>query len=110
MPLQENAMPQMKEERQEPPPAARGNTETAQGETRSPIPRPREPHERDESADSQGADASEIRRMGEIAHGSAERGEQDTTRGAELDDTYHRMREGADPAPIDKRNQNQKPG
>jgi hypothetical protein len=101
-------MPQMKEERHDPPPASRGNTERAQGETQSP--KARLPNERDESADSQGADASEIRRMGDIAHGSAERGEQDTTRGAELDATYHKMREDADPAPIDKRNQNQRPG
>ena len=101
-------MPQMKEERQNPPPAARGTTETAQGETQSP--KAREPFERDESADSQGADASEIRRMGEIAHGAAEAGQKDTSKAPEMDATYREMRKDADPAPIDKRNQNQRPG
>lgn len=101
-------MPQMKEERQNPPPASRGNTETAQGETQSP--KAREPFERDESADSQGSDSSEIRRMGEIAHASAERGEKDTTRGNELDATYHELRKGADPAPVDERNKTRRPG
>ena len=46
-------MPQMKETRQHPPPPSRGNTEVAQGENQAP--KAREPHERDESADSQKA-------------------------------------------------------
>lgn len=101
-------MPQMKEERQHPPPASGGTTEIAQGETQVPKPKPREPYERDESADSQAADASEIRRMGELAHGAAESGQEDTSKAPEMDATYHEMRKGADPAPIDKRNQNQR--
>lgn len=96
-------MPQMKEPRHDPPPPRRGNTESAQGETQSP--KAREPFERDESADSQSADAESIKRMGEIAHASAESGQRDTTRGAELDQTYHRLRESAEPAPQDKVNQ-----
>lgn len=100
-------MPQMKEERHDPPPPTRGNTETAQGSGRAP--KARQPNEHDESADSQAADAPNIRRMGEVAHASKERGEQDTTRGAELDATYQKVRAGADPAPVDKRNQNQRP-
>ena len=101
-------MPQMKEERQNPPPASRGNTETAQGGTQAP--KAREPFERDESADSQGADAPEIRRIGEIAHDAEAAGQEDTSKAREMDATYHEMRKDADPAPIDKRNQNQRPG
>ena len=48
--------------------------------------------------------------MGEIAHDAQRKGEQDTTKGAELDATYHRMRETAEPAPQDKVNRNQREG
>ena len=96
-------MPQMKETRQPPPPPSRGNTEVAQGENQAP--KAREPHERDESADSQKADAESIRRMGALAHESQAAGQRDTTKGVEMDQTYHRMRETAEPAPQDKVNQ-----
>jgi len=79
-----------------------GDTVTAQGENQAP--KARAPHERDESVDSQSADSERIREMGERAHGAMERGEQDTSRGQESDATYHRMREGAEPAPVDERN------
>lgn len=69
------------------------DTVTAQDEMKVPKVRAREPHERDESADSQSADSTSIRDMGELAHGSAERGEQDTSRAQETDATYHRMRD-----------------
>ena len=84
-------MSRMKEERDAPPPPSRGNTETAQGENQAP--KARMPHERDESADSQSAESASIRRMGEIAHDDAQDGLKDTTKGAELDATYHRVRQ-----------------
>jgi hypothetical protein len=83
-------MSRMKEERDAPPPS-RGDTETAQGENQAP--KARMPHERDESSDSQSADNASARRMGEIAHDDAADGLPDTTKGAELDATYHRVRQ-----------------
>ena len=83
-------MSRMKEERDAPPPPSRGNTETAQGENQAP--KARMPHERDESADSQSAESASNRRMGEIAHDDVEDGLKDTTKGAELDATYHEVR------------------
>ena len=54
------------------------------------------PHERDESADSQARRrAVEHARMGQIAHDDVERGVKDTDKGAELDATYDKLREGA---------------
>ncbi len=84
-------MSRMKEERDSPPPPSRGNTETAQGENQAP--KARTPNERDESSDSQSAESASIRRMGEIAHDDAEDGLKDTTKGAELDATYQRVRQ-----------------
>lgn len=81
----------MKEERDAPPPS-KGTTETAQGENQAP--KARMPHERDESSDSQAPDNASARRMGQIAHDAAEDGQQDTTKGAELDAAYHRVRQG----------------
>lgn len=68
-----------------------GQTVTAQGEDQHAV--PRMPHERDESADSQVRAEPSARRMGELARKDAERGVPDTTRGAELDATYHQLRE-----------------
>jgi hypothetical protein len=82
----------MKEERHDPPPPSRGNTESAQGETQSP--KARTPNERDESADSQEGDNASARRMGQLAHDDAEDGVPDTTKGAELDATYQGVRKG----------------
>lgn len=97
-------MPQMKETRDDDhAPVSRNNTVTQQGENQAP--KPRMPHERDESSDSQAADAPSNRRMGEIAHASAESDQRDTTKGAELDATYHRVRQESEPAPEDRRNQ-----
>lgn len=93
-------MNQQKEERHDEAEPGRGQTVTAQGET--PSPKARQPHEHDESADSQAAESESIERMGDIAHASAARGEQDTTRGKESDATYHRLREGSEPAPADQ--------
>ncbi|MEJ5991980.1 hypothetical protein WG902_18405 [Ramlibacter sp. PS3R-8] len=85
-------MTRMKEERHSPPPPSRGNTESAQGEDQAP--KARTPNERDESADSQAADNQSARRMGQIAHDDVEAGKTDTTKGAELDATYQRVRKG----------------
>ena len=86
-------MSRMKEECDAPPPPSRGNTETAQGENQAP--KARMPHERDESADSQSAESASNRRMGEIAHDDVEDGLKDTTKGAELDATYHEVRKNS---------------
>jgi hypothetical protein len=80
----------MKEERKSPAPSSRGKTQTAQGENQEP--KPRLPHERDESADSQSADNPAARRMGELAHDDVQDGLQDTTKGRELDATYRKLR------------------
>ena len=68
-----------------------GNTTPVQGETQQRV--PRMPHERDESADEQARMEPSNRRVGERAHGDAQRGLADTTRGAEADATYEKLRE-----------------
>ncbi len=72
-------------------PGARGNTTTAQGEDQHPV--PRMPHERDESADSQTRKEPSNQRRAEKAQADVERGLVDTSKGAELDRTYDRLRE-----------------
>jgi hypothetical protein len=102
----EAAMPNMKETRDDAhPPARRNNTVTQQGENQAP--KPQTPNERDESTHSQAGEAPSARRMGALAKQSVDRGERDTTKGAELDATYHRVHEESAPAPQDKRNRNQ---
>lgn len=68
-----------------------GNTTTVQGEDQHAV--PRAPHERDESADSQAAAEPSQRRMARKGREDAERGVADTTKGAELDATYDKLRE-----------------
>jgi hypothetical protein len=68
-----------------------GNTTPAQGENQQPV--PRMPHERDESADSQARMEPSNRRMGEKGQADVEAGRTDTTKGAELDATYDKLRE-----------------
>jgi hypothetical protein len=68
-----------------------GNTTMAQGENQHPV--PRMPHERDESADSQPAAEPSHERVGKKGQADAERGVADTTKGAELDATYDKLRE-----------------
>src|SRR5687767_9663887 len=75
-------------------PRGRGNTVPVQGETQERA--PRMPHERDESADSQGASEPSGQRMGRIAHDDIERGVVDTDKGPVLDQAYDKVREGAD--------------
>ncbi|WP_332813009.1 hypothetical protein [Ramlibacter sp.] len=67
-----------------------GNTTLVQGETQHRV--PRMPHERDESADGQARMEPSNRRVGERAHADAQRGVADTTRGAELDAAYGKLR------------------
>jgi|GEM_PF-1694224 len=73
------------------PDAPQGNTLPAQGESQQGV--PRMPHERDESADSQAKMEPSNERMGHLARKDAERGVADTTKGAELDATYDKLRE-----------------
>jgi hypothetical protein len=96
------------EERHETPSPKGGNTVTAQGETQQP--KAQLPHERDESANSQAGENPSARRMGEIAHDDVVEGQQDTSKAQELDATYHAVRKGADPAPVEKPNRSQKGG
>jgi len=84
---------------------AKGDTVIAQGETQAP--KARQAHERDESVDSQAADNPSMRRIGAMAHDDMAEGLQDTTKGKELDETYHGVQQASEPAPLDKRNQNQ---
>jgi hypothetical protein len=77
--------------------APQGNTLPVQGDTQQRS--PRMPHERDESADSQGSSEPSARAVGEQAHEDVERGLVDTDKGPVLDQTYDRVREGTpDPA------------
>lgn len=69
-----------------------GNTVTAQGETQEP--KPRMPHERDESADSQTPEEPSARRMGAIAHDDVMEGQADTDKGPVLDAAYERQKGG----------------
>jgi hypothetical protein len=73
------------------PGASRGKTSTAQGQGREEV--PRIPHERDESADSQPRHEASQEHVGRIGKADAERGVADTTKGAELDATYDKLRE-----------------
>lgn len=74
--------------------ARRGDTLPIQRDTQDRV--PRMPHERDESADSQQASEPSAGQIGQIAHDDIERGLVDTDKGPVLDETYDRVREGAD--------------
>jgi hypothetical protein len=69
---------------------SRGDTVTAQGETQAP--KGRMPHERDESADSQAAEAAPIARKGEQAHKDIEQGQPDTDKGPAMDEAYRKQK------------------
>lgn len=71
---------------------ARGDTRTAQGQDQHGV--PRMPHERDESADSQPQANPSHERVGRAGQSDAQRGVPDTSKGAELDATYDRLRDG----------------
>ncbi|MBK0391570.1 hypothetical protein [Ramlibacter algicola] len=74
-----------------PDPGQGGDTQMAQGETQHGV--PRMPHERDSSADSQASAEPSQDRIGRAAKKDADRGVADTTKGAELDATYDKLRE-----------------
>jgi hypothetical protein len=71
----------------------KGDTLPAQGPAQQPV--PRMPHERDESADSQGSVEPSAKRMGRIAHDDIERGLVDTDKGPPLQETYEQLRQDA---------------
>jgi hypothetical protein len=73
------------------PVARKGNTTVAQGEDQQAA--PRMPHERDESADQQPTVEPSNARVGRAAQADVQRGVADTTKGAELDATYDKLRE-----------------
>ncbi len=73
------------------PQADDGNTTTAQGENQHGV--PRMPHERDESADSQERMEPSARRVAQAGQDDLEKGLKDTSKGAELDATYDKLRE-----------------
>jgi hypothetical protein len=75
-------------------PKRQGDTAPVQGETRERV--PRMPHERDESADSQSSSEPSGRAIGQAAYEDVERGVVDTDKGPLLDQTYDKVREGAD--------------
>ena len=56
--------------------------------------RPRLPHERDESADSQTAADNDVDQVGLQAHADLERGLVDTGTGPVIDRTYERVKRG----------------
>ena len=74
-----------------PAPGKGGDTQMQQGETQRPV--PRMPHERDESADAQAKAEPSQDHIGRVATKDADRGVADTTKGAELDATYDKLRE-----------------
>lgn len=69
----------------------KGKTVPAQGENQHAV--PRMPYERDESSDTQTRQEPSNERMGQIGRSDAERGVADTSKGAELDATYDKLRE-----------------
>lgn len=71
-----------------------GDTLPVQGETQDRL--PRAPHERDESADSQGSSEPSQPRMAQAAREDIERGVVDTDKGPVLDQVYDKVRESAD--------------
>jgi hypothetical protein len=78
------------------PEAPQGNTIPQQGQTDTQERVPRMPHERDESADSQPQAEPSSRRVADAALADVESGRVDTDKGPVMDQTYDRVREGAD--------------
>jgi len=66
-----------------------GNTLPVQGDQQERV--PRQPHERDESADSQSRAEPSQQRIGGLAHDSVERGETDTDKGPLIDRVYEKQ-------------------
>ncbi|HZY17223.1 MAG TPA: hypothetical protein VFE82_02020 [Ramlibacter sp.] len=75
----------------EQPSARDNNTRMEQGENQHEV--PRMPYERDESVDSQPEQEPSMRRVAKAGQADAEHGVTDTSKGAELDATYDKLRE-----------------
>lgn len=73
-------------------PVRSSQTVPTQGETNERT--PREPHERDESGDSQARAEPSQERVGEVARRDVERGLVDTDKGPALDEAYRKTRAG----------------
>ena len=69
-------------------PVSRGNTAREQGETQQRV--PRQPDERDESADQQGQAEPSQQRMGELGRRDLESGKVDTDKGPVLRDLHQK--------------------
>lgn len=69
-------------------PVSRGTTAREQGETQQRV--PRQPDERDESADSQKQDEPSQQRMGELGRQDIESGKVDTDKGPVLRDLHEK--------------------
>jgi len=80
-------------------PKRQGDTMPVRGETQQRA--PRMPHELDESADSQTPGEPSAGALGRAADEDIERGVIDTDNGPVLDQTYDKVREGADD-PVEK--------
>lgn len=76
-------------------PSRRGDTTPVQGERQERS--LRAPHERDESADSQGGNEPSAQRTAELGRQDIERGVVDTDKGPVLHETYEKLREETDP-------------
>ncbi|HUR88598.1 MAG TPA: hypothetical protein VMZ74_05875 [Ramlibacter sp.] len=74
--------------KEEQKPVSRGNTSREQGETQERV--PRQPDERDESADSQASSEPSQGRIGEIARKDMEEGRVDTDKGPVLRDLHEK--------------------
>lgn len=75
------------------PDARRNDTVPVQGETTRHHGVPRAPHEHDESSDSQERQDPAASRVAKAGARDIERGVADTSKGAELDATYDKLRE-----------------
>lgn len=69
-----------------------GDTARQQGEANQRM--PRQPDERDESADSQASMEPSQREIGELGRRDVERGVVDTTKADAMDDAYEKTRRG----------------
>ena len=74
----------------EPPRTERGQTIPEQGETTRHEPKARQPHERDESADSQARGEASQQRIGELAHDDLREGQPDTDKGPVLRELHEK--------------------
>lgn len=89
-----NRMPSRRRQSSGKQPPRAGVNRTMQGEKQEAV--PRMPHERDESSDSQAPSEPSGREVGQAAREDIERGLTDTDKGPVLEETYDKLRAGAD--------------